>query len=208
MNNELVPIGIVLSSALSYWIASGASRADYKAFHVALGLLLFSVLWLFVYGAVEQIFGNLITIRVLISSVVVLFVAGLWRTYIAEWVFQYLRNLRITTASFGPSRAWDVFESTPDGREFHYIRVHLVNGVQLGSDQACLAGRRKNNEIDFSPGMITDEQGNIVLVVTEIWDKNADDPERNNPVDQHGRTEFTYIPASNITRIQAYIKRK
>lgn len=205
MKNELILFGIILIGSIGYWIASGASRADYKAFHVVIGVSLFCVLWLGIYWVAEQCLDNLI-IKILISSLVVGLVACFWRKYFADWVFQCLRRLKITTTGFGPSRAWDALESAPDGREFHYVRVHLTNGEKLGSDQSSLARKWKEKRIDFPPDIITDEQGNIVLVVTEIWDKDADEPEKHNPVDEHGRTEFTYIPASNIVRIQTYIK--
>lgn len=208
MNNELILFGILLIGALSYWIASGASRADYKAFHVVLGVSLFSTFWLGVYWTIEQcqLIDNFI-IRIFISSFVVAFAAGIWRKWLADKAFRRLRLWGITTTSFGPSGAWDILESTPDGREFHYIRVHLKNGVELGSDQDGLVRKRLNKKFDFPPDIIADEQGNVVLIVTETWKKKSKKPKTNKPVDKYGRTEFTYIPASNIDRIQAYIKK-
>ena len=208
VENELILFAVVLIGTLGYWIASGAARADYKTLHVTLGIALFTAIG----GGVYWIFGPLgfqnPVIGILISFVTVLPIAFVWRRWASEWLFNRLRDLHITTTSFGPSRAWDVLESTPDGREFHYIRVHLADGTELGSNQTALARKRQNKELDFPPDMLTDEQGNVVIIVTETWEKDADTPKENNPVDSEGRTEFTYIPASNITRIQAYIKPK
>ena len=171
-------------------MASGAVRADYKILRVFLGVVWFSLIGVLTYFALDfitqyliaiqyiSIFGFIFEIINVVIAIVVVTVAYLWRKCIAEWVFRCLRDLGITTTPFGPSGAWDVLESTPDGREFHYVRVSLENGKQLGSDLAKLTRKWREGDIDFSPDITVDEQGNVSLIVTDVWDKNADESEK------------------------------
>ena len=202
--------------ALGYWVASGAVRADYKILHVFLGVVWFSAIGLLAHCSIYfiaqylDISGFVVRIvnvaAAVVAVIAVVLAAYFWRKWVAEWVFRRLRDLGVTTTPFGPSGAWEILEATPDGREFHYVRVSLVGGKQLGSDLARLTRKWMEKEIDFSPDITVDEQGNVALIVTEIWDKDVDDSEKNYPMDENGRTEFTYIPASNITRIQVYLE--
>ena len=207
MNNGFL---FFILGALGYWMASGAVRADYKILHVFLGVAWFSVIGILAHCLISQYFGISSLTEKIIAGIAVLAVviiaAYFWRVYIAEWVFRLLRSLGVTTTPFGPSGAWDILESTPDGREFHYVRVSLVGGKQLGSDLAKLTRKWLEKEIDFSPDIIVDEQGNVALIVTDVWGEDTDEPESNHPMDECGRTEFTYIPSSNITRIQVYVE--
>lgn len=207
MDNEPIFFGILFLGAFGYWIASGAIRANYRLLHVTLGVALFFVFGLGTYYIIEQWFDVHAAWGIIGAFVVITITAYLWRRWIAELVFQYLRDLGITTTSFGPSRAWDILESTP-GREFHYIRVHLESGGMLGSNQNNLSIEKNEDRLDFEPDVITDEQGNVALIVTEKWGKNDDEPKTATIIDEDGCTKFTYIPASNITKIEAYIKPK
>lgn len=202
---DLKVFAIALVGAMAYWIASGAARADYKALHVLLGVALFSAVGAAVYSAFSIFVYDDLFIGAIVSFVIVTPLAYIWRRWGADWVFPYLQKYRITNTSFGPSRAWDSFHSDADGRGINYLRVHLTNGDELDSDLVLLHDKWEKKKLDFNPGIITDAEGNVVLVVTKIRRKGATEHEENNPVDQEKGTEFTYIPATNITKIRAYI---
>lgn len=257
---ELTIFMVTLVGALAYWVASGATRADYKAFPTVLGIAMFSMIAGGVYWIIGHSCLNHPILRVIVSLVVVVpaayaywiapsadrktlhvvlivgVLAGLagvvywmigcldfkypvlravislivtvptayvWRIWGTEQVFPYLQKYRITNTTFGPSRAWDTFQTDPDGRAPNYIRIHLTNGEKLDSDLVCLSERHKRNELGFNPSMITDAEGNAFLVVTKVLSKDGTEQE-NEPIDKKG-TEFTYIPAANITKIQVYV---
>lgn len=62
--------------------------------------------------------------------------------------------------------------------------------------------------LDFPPDVDTDAQGNILLIVTNVCESNADEWESNDPLDEFGRMKFTYIPISNIASIDAFVSRR
>lgn len=205
--DDLKVFAITLIGALAYWIASGAARADYKALHVLLGVALFSAVGAAAYLVFSNFVYDQLIIGAVISFVVVTPLAYIWRRWGADWVFPYLQKYRITNTSFGPSRAWDTFHSDTDGRAINYLCVHLTNGDKLYSDLLLLHDNWEEKKFDFNPGIITDAEGNVVLVVTKILKKGATEPKQIEPVDEEKGTEFTYIPAANIVAIRAYINK-
>lgn len=209
LSNETI---LVLLAAFGYWMASGAVRANYRLLHVALGITIFFVLGLVTYYAIEQRFDIYFNWGIVGAFAVVIIIAYLWKRWIADWVFHFLRDWGITSTSFGPAGAWDNFASIP-GRDFRYYHIYLKNGDRLSSNAHDLAFKRQKNELDFDPEVIIDEQGNIILMVTKIRtevegeEKKIKETKTKKVVDE-GRTKFTYIPASNIEKIEVFIKPK
>lgn len=201
LNSETILLFLAL---LGFWMASG--RSDYKLLHVALGIASFFAFGLITYHIVEQYFSVRIGWKISGASIVVLSSAYLWKRYLAEKVLQILQKLDITIPSFGPSRAWDNFVSI-SGRSFCYCHVYLINGDRISSDQDDLAAKKQKNELDFEPYVSMDEEGNVVFIATEFRCGKTGDIKEKNIVDE-GRTKFTYIPASNIARIEAFIEPK
>lgn len=206
---------IFLTGLISYWVASGGTRASYKAFPVVLGVSIFSFVFLVggrlidLFRADESFPFQESIVIMLVLSVGVVALAYFWRIWISEKVFQYLRGWDITTTPFGPPGAWDAFESRP-GRHFQHICVHLRDETMLESDMESL---EDNEELGIPSGRITDSpiidsEGNIALIVTRRWAPGAKEPEENNPVDESKRLKFTYIPASNITMIEVKVSHK
>lgn len=204
LNDNPTFLLIFFFSAVGYWVASGAARANYKTLHVALGIALFFLIGLGTYYFIKQYFDIHIVWRIIIAGFVIIATAYIWRRWWAEPVFQKLRNWSVTTTSFGPSKTWDMIESVPK-RKFHYYRVELEDGTQMGSDTEKLQNMDEKDD-ECPSEMIIDEEGNVALFVTEIWKKGKKKPIKNNFIDEHGRIEYTYIPASKIRMIQAYFK--
>ena len=203
LNSETI---LLFLAALGYWVASGTIRASYKLLHVALGIASFFAFGLITYHIVEQYFNIHAGWKILVAAIVVLSSAYLWKRYLAENVFRILQKLDITITAFGPSRAWDNFVSLP-GRSFCYCHVYLINGDRISSDQDDLTAKKQKNELDFEPYVSMDEEGNVVLIATEFrCGKTGDIKEK--IIADEGRTKFTYIPASNIARIEAFIEPK
>lgn len=210
MENPEVFYGILLLASLGYWVASGAIRANYRLLHVVLGLALFFISGFLLYYLIQIYFDNSLIGKIIggvVSVILVIVIAYRWRKSWAESVFQFLRNFGITTTSFGPDRAWDNFSSIP-GREFHYYLIELKNGDRIGSDQYKLSVKEIQKELDFDPDTITDEQGNIIIVATELWKKGKKKSKKSPIKNKKGCTKFTYIPASSIRKIEIFIKPK
>lgn len=201
LNNEPTLLLILFLGAVGYWIASGAAHANYRALHVVLGVALFFIIGFGTYYIIGRSFDVHVAWKIVAAFASIAVIAYCWRRWWAEPVFVFLRNWSVTTTSFGPSKTWDIIESVP-GRRFHYYRVELTDGTQMGSDTASLV----NMDIDFPPEIIVDEEGNVALVVTEIWKDGEDESISHNPIDEYGRTEYTYIPAANVKMIELYFK--
>lgn len=195
---------IIFFASIGYWLASGAARSDYKLLHVVLGITSFFILGKAVYHVVGWHFEDHAVLRIAGAGFVVMLSAYFWKRYLAEKVFFILQEFGITTIAFGPERAWDNFISTP-GRVFCYYHVYLTNGDRISSDQDGLTMKKNNNEIDFESNMNMDEEGNVVFVATETQCGKTGTTEESIIVDE-GRMKFTYIPASNIRKIEAFVK--
>lgn len=196
---------VTLIGAIGYWCASGAERADYKILHVAIGISLFFVLALIVYCTLEQFVPSLISLG--ISLIIVACIAVLWRKLLAERTFRLLRGAGITSIPFGPSATFDIIGSVP-GRQFHSFSVELKDGKILVSNTQGLGNDELLKEHNCPPEIITDEDGNVALLVTEIHE-DGKDPIIKDPANKKtDLIEYTYIPASNIRTIKALFNTK
>lgn len=189
---------IVLVGAIGYWLASGAERANYKVLHVAIGVSLFFMITLYVNQFLEKYFDPIFTL--IISIVAVSVIAIVWRRWLAERAFLLLRRLGVTITPFGPSETWDIITSVP-GSTFYSYYVELEDETVLISNTEELV---KIKNLNCPPEIITDEKGNIALLVTEIR-KKGKNPIKNTPFNGiTKRTEYTYIPSSNVKMIKTY----
>lgn len=204
MPTDLLSIEILLSGFLGYWIASGGNRAKYSPLYVAVGVLLFAIIgkttqhiiWSISYPAFEmRAFFVLIT-----PAVIAVSCGLLWRWKVGEWVFLLLRRGGITTQTFGPSNAWEDFAFNA-GWEWFFIRVTLLDGTVFECNQV-------KNFQDNIPELSTDEEGNLLFVVTGKWNKDNPESEPLDPIDENGNLIFTHIPASQIARTDVHVKKK
>ena len=198
---DLAFFAVVLFSAIGYWIASGSSRSDYRLLNVSLGIALFFGIGLLVYHVIGLCFDIDALWKTVIAIVVIVFTAYCWKRYLAMPTFNLLRDWGVTTTYFGPQRTWDTIISVAN-RTFYLYEVELECGVHLISDMQKLVYEEK---IDFTPDMITDEEGNVALIVTEIREKEGKKTV-NEFINEHGMTEYTYVPASKIKKIKSYFK--
>lgn len=201
INADPTLLVIILIGGLGYWLASGAVRtSDYKALPVILGTALFSIIGLLVHYVVKQGLDNfIISIFTwhLPSLFVVMLSAYFWRKWLSERIFVCLRKMGITTIPFGPSGAWDTLEN---GNVLYYFKIYLTDGSALGSDQAVV----KKACLSVNPDTTIDAQGNISFIATEIWEKECKESQKPPIKSSDGHTIFTYIPATNINRIEAH----
>lgn len=206
---NLMYLAIILVGGVGYWIASGAARADYKAFHVVIGMAWFSIIGLLSYLVFLCLsVDHLVAIPV--SLIVVMILAFIWRRYLSDWVFEAFRYFNITYTPFGPSETWDIIENTR-GSTFHHIRVFLSDGSMLGSNQGKIKKAietlpdRSLLKKNLKPQIISDPRGNIALFVTEIKESNCKETRNVNLVHENNTIELTYIPAGKIDKILVYL---
>ena len=195
---------IILLSAIGYWVASGAARADYKLLHVALGVSLFFSFGFGVYYIIGLCFEIYVFWKIIFAGIVIIFIAYFWRRWWSTQLSTFLRKQGITTRNFGPSRTWDTIISIPK-RKFYRYHVELKCGMRLISDTQKLVNEGK---VDCSPAMISDEEGNVALIVTEIFRENDVESTSVDYIDEKGILDYTYIPVSNIKTIKAGYKTK
>lgn len=206
---NLMYLAIVLVGGVGYWIASGVARADYKAFHVILGMAWFSIIGLLIYSKILYL-CNSPFIALSASLIVVMLIALIWRKCLSNKIYQKLRDWNITRTPFGPSETWDIIENQ-QGLTFHHTRVFLSDGSMLGSNQGKIEEviktlRDKSLPIEnLQRQIISDPQGNIAFLVTEIKEKNCKEIREVNLVHENNTIELTYIPAGKIEKILFYL---
>ena len=215
-SQNLMYLAIILVGGIGYWIASGAARADYKAFHVVIGMAWFSIIGFLSY----QIFLCLsahylvavpaILVAIPASLIVVMILAFIWRRYLSGWVFEVFRYFNITYTPFGPSETWDAIENIR-GFSFHHIRVFLSDGSMLGSNQGEIVEAIKSlpdkslPKKNLETQVFSDNRGNIAFFVTEIKEANCKERREVSPIHDGGTIELTYIPAGKIDKILVYL---
>lgn len=199
--NDPILFLILLFGVISYWIASGAERANYRLLHVILGIALFFGIGFGIYYIIK-LCSNSPGIGTTVGIVAVVISAYLWRRWLADCVYQYLRDWGITATSFGPSRVWDTIISAPE-RRFYHFHVELNDGTVLVSNTKKLV----KIDPDCPPEMRSDEEGNVALLVTKIRKKNKKTI-KNKPVSKKRMMEYTYIPASSIRTIRAHFRKE
>ena len=201
-------LAILLVGCVGYWIASGGYRTDYNAFHTVAGVLAF----VFVGAAAQQFFrlvlpcGDSCSVAGLVlhaagvvvaAAAVTIGCAVLWRKYLADWVSWLFGAYGIATAAFGPPGTWDSF-SRPANRKWSFVAVTLLDGTVLECRQA------QNRKLGL-PELTTDAEGNLLFVATGKLLPETRERVALQPKNENGDIVFTYVPSSQIAKIDVHV---
>ena len=129
-----------------------------------------------------------------VGLVLALLAAACWRAFGRRATVWLLRKFRVTRENYSPSTWASLID---DPRPWHYVSVKLRDGTWLESNIDGLPKRLPHDPLDV------DTDGNIAMYVTSRTDPNGTEHkfETADVLDEFGRAQITYIPASQIDRV-------
>lgn len=189
-----------IAGYLSYRLASAGLDRSHKAVDVIFQTLTYGLITHVLYvvlininsdwrGRVESEY-----LIVAVSAAVTLLIALFWRAKGRDKIISFFQNRNLIRENFAPS-TWDsiIYSS----HKWAYVSVTCSDGKTYESDISNLPGGLPFGTLD------TDQHGNIAIYVTRTIDADGQtaDYGPEDVHDKYGRANITYLPASEIKRI-------
>lgn len=200
MGNDFFGLSLSVQTALGagyigYITAYAGFRQGHGAVDTLFISLAFASLGLLVFGLVEPDCGAVSAFLAAFAASII--AAGLWRKWGRNfwlWLTSWLGVHR----EDGTHTAWAGIVQTP--RKVGQVSVHTKDGRVL-----YLNDRRNYADIPWN-GLYFGGDGSVILAVEEEELPDGTEETRSGVCDPQWGTRLTYIPASEITRVNVRIK--
>lgn len=183
-----------------YYVANTGNREHHKKLDITFSMIFFGFLGSFIYEASRRWLSSDILLNSLAAVIGAICIGGLWRIYGRQLLLQTLRRTGVSHSDDIPSAWRALFEiKDHDGTQ---LSVRLKDGTWLQCDDLGRFQGSPNGPCTLGA------TGDILMYVTDTRELHGKSvPNEAVEFDQWG-TEITYIPASEIGRVDFRRKKK